>query len=208
MKQSLRFNYLTNSVVKEITSKDSKQFHMNVIGCKNLTFSQVTISAPGDSANTDGIHIGRSSQINISHTTIQTGDDCVSIGDGSEQISIFGVNCGPGHGISVGSLGLYPREAPVIGIRVKNCTLTDTTNGVRVKTWPDSPQGIASGMHFENVIMNNVQNPIIIDQEYCPYNQCKLKVLRKQRSSLIDFICSLLFNFVCLFVLVSDSVTR
>ena len=79
----------------------------------------------------------------------------------------------------MGSLGLYPHEAPVIGIRVKNCTLTDTTNGVRVKTWPDSPQGSATGMHFENLIMNNVANPIYIDQEYCPYFQCKLQVSGK-----------------------------
>ena len=50
---------------------------------------------------------------------------------------------------------------------------------MRVKTWPASHQGTASEMHFEDIVMNNVGNPIIIDQEYCPHNQCNLKVLLK-----------------------------
>ena len=177
VKQSLRFDFITNGMVKDITSKDSKQFHMNVFGCKNLAFYNVAISAPGDSRNTDGIHIGHSSGINITDSKIQTGDDCISIGDGSQQINIERVTCGPGHGISIGSLGKYKNEEPVVGIRVKNCTLTNTDNGVRIKTFPASEQGSASEMHFEDIVMDNVSYPIIIDQEYCPHNKCNLKVL-------------------------------
>ncbi|CBI28390.3 unnamed protein product, partial [Vitis vinifera] len=184
---NLRFNFITNSMVKDITSRDSKQFHINLLGCKNLAFYNVAISAPDESLNTDGIHIGRSSGINITDSTIETGDDCVSIGDGSEQINIQRVTCGPGHGISVGSLGKYPNEEPVVGISVKNCTLTNTQNGVRVKTFPASHQGIASEMHFEDIVMNNVGNPIIIDQEYCPHNQCNLKSPSRIKLSNVSF---------------------
>ena len=177
IQQNLKFNFLTNSMVRDVTTKDSKQFHVNVLGCKNLSFYHFTVSAPEESLNTDGIHIGRSSGINITNTNIKTGDDCISIGDGSEQITIDQVTCGPGHGISVGSLGKYANEAPVVGIKVTGSTLTNTQNGIRVKTWPASPAGIASNMHFEDIIMNNVGNPILIDQEYCPYSQCKQQVL-------------------------------
>lgn len=104
----------------------------------NLTFYNVAISAPEDSLNTDGIHIGRSSGIHITNSTIEIGYDCVSIGDGSEQINIQRVTNGLGHGICVGSLGKYPNEEPVVGISVKSCTFTNTQNGVRVKTWPAS----------------------------------------------------------------------
>ncbi|KAJ9686035.1 hypothetical protein PVL29_015087 [Vitis rotundifolia] len=184
---NLRFNFITNSMVKDLTSRDSKQFHINLLGCKNLTFYNVVISAPEESLNTDGIHIGRSSGINITDSTIGTGDDCVSIGDGSEQINIQRVTCGPGHGISVGSLGKYPNEEPVVGISVKNCTLTNTQNGVRVKTWPASHQGTASEMNFEDIVMNTVGNPIIIDQEYCPHNQCNLKSPSRIKLSNVSF---------------------
>lgn len=125
-------------MVKDITSRDSKQFHINLLGCGNLTFYNVAISAPKDSLNTDGIHIGRSSGIDITDSAIETGDDCVSISDGSGQINIQRITCGLGHGICVGSLGKYPNEEPMVGISVKNCTFINTQNGVRVKTWSAS----------------------------------------------------------------------
>ncbi|KAM4109388.1 hypothetical protein ACB094_03G115300 [Castanea mollissima] len=171
-----KFDFVTNSIVRDIQSKDSKFFHINVIGCKNLQIQDVIITAPGDSPNTDGIHIGRSSKITISNAKIGTGDDCISI-----------VTCGPGHGISVGSLERYQNEQLVLGIRVIGGTLSSTQNGVRIKTWPSSPPGSASNMHFENIIMNNIANPILIDQGYCPNNQCSNKSPSKVKLSNVSF---------------------
>ncbi|PON77143.1 Glycoside hydrolase [Trema orientale] len=78
----------------------------------------------------DGIHVGHSMGIKITDTTIQAGDDCISLGDGSKKITVTKVTCGPGHGIiSVGSLGKYQNEEAVGGVIVKNCTIKNTTNG-------------------------------------------------------------------------------
>ncbi|XP_059449576.1 exopolygalacturonase-like [Corylus avellana] len=184
---SLRFDYVINSIVRDITSTNSKQFHINVFGCQNLTFDHVTIKAPQNSPNTDGIHIGRSTNIKVINSKISTGDDCVSLGDGSRNILIEGVMCGPGHGISIGSLGKYHNEEPVIGIRVISCTLTNTQTGVRIKTWPDSYPGAASDMHFENIVMKNVDNPILIDQGYCPWHQCKSQLPSNVKISDVTF---------------------
>ena len=190
--QTLKLSFISNGIVSDVTSKDSKNFHVNVLGCKNLTFQHFTINAPETSINTDGIHIGRSLGINVLNTNIATGDDCISLGDGSKQVTITNVTCGPGHGISVGSLGRYNAEEPVEGIIVKNCTLMNTSNGVRIKTWPASPAaGTASDMHYEDIIMVNVSNPVLIDQEYCPYNQCNKKVLK-----LLSFFFFLFFQKV------------
>ncbi|KAL9317628.1 hypothetical protein ACSQ67_014145 [Phaseolus vulgaris] len=105
----------------------------------------------------------------------------------SRQVLVQIVKCGPGHGISIGSLGKYKEEEPVEGITVKGCTLKGTTNRVRIKTWPNEPRSITiNDMKFEDITMDNMQNPIIIDQEYCPNNQCSkgsikvsIKVLRE-----------------------------
>ncbi|EYU42737.1 hypothetical protein MIMGU_mgv1a0087912mg, partial [Erythranthe guttata] len=170
---NLSFNFLNNSIIKDVTTKDSKNFHTNCIASHNVTFLRYTITAPGDSVNTDGIHIARASMVKVLDSNIGTGDDCISIGDETTDLHIENVNCGPGHGISVGSMGKNPAERDVSGIYVKNCTFTGTSNGVRVKTWPSAPATLRiSGLHFEDLVMNNVSNPVVIDQQYCPWNLC------------------------------------
>ncbi|CAN6888107.1 unnamed protein product [Brassica oleracea] len=173
---NIRFTGLTNSKIIGITSTNSKLFHMNVLNCKNVTLENIGIDAPPESLNTDGIHIGRSIGVNLIGAKVKTGDDCVSIGDGTENLIVENVECGPGHGIAVGSLGRYPNEQPVRGVTVRKCLIKNTSNGVRIKTWPGSPPGIASNIIFEDITMDNVSTPVLIDQEYCPYADCKAGV--------------------------------
>ncbi|XP_043808314.1 polygalacturonase-like [Manihot esculenta] len=158
-----------------------------VIASSSTSISSATKTLPGHSPNTDGIHIGRSEEINIINSNIITGDDCISIGRGSRQVRITNVRCGHGHGISIGSLGKYEKEEPVSGIYVKNCTIYDTDNGVRIKTWPALQCGSVSNIHFEDIVMQNVNNPITIDQMYCPHNECNRKMPSKVKISDVIF---------------------
>ncbi|RVW46922.1 Polygalacturonase [Vitis vinifera] len=116
--------------------------------------------------NTDGIHVTDTQNIQISSSVIGTGDDCISIVSGTQNLQATGITCGPGHGISIGSLGSGNSEAHVSDITVNGATLSGTTNGVRIKTWPGG-SGSASNIKFQNIEMHNVKNPIIIDQKYC-----------------------------------------
>ncbi|CBI36886.3 unnamed protein product, partial [Vitis vinifera] len=163
---NLKFNKVNNSVVQDITSLDSKSFHYFITNSYNFTAFNLTITAPGNSPNTDGMHLSRCDLVNLSNFTIKTGDDCISVGQGSTNINITNVYCGPGHGLSIGSLGKYPNEKDVVGIHVTNCTLNGTTNGARIKTWPGSPPSQASSIIFQDIVMNSVKNPILIDQKY------------------------------------------
>nr|CAD1833280.1 unnamed protein product [Ananas comosus var. bracteatus] len=169
---SLRLINIDGGRIADLAVQNSKGFHVAIQRSTSIAVHRLNISAPGNSPNTDGIHVSRSSHVNLTSLTVGTGDDCISIGPGSTNITVFNVTCGPGHGISVGSLGKYENEEDVAGVRVRNCTVVGTTNGVRIKTWPGSPPSAASDITFEDIVMHNVTRPIIIDQVYCPVHNC------------------------------------
>ena len=176
--QLLRFFMSRNLVVEGLRVENSPEFHFRFDGCSDVRVDGLYISSPANSPNTDGIHIERSAGVSITDTNIATGDDCISVGQGNDNVDVARVQCGPGHGMSVGSLGRYAGEGDVTRVHIRDMTFTGTMNGVRIKTWENSPtKSNAAHMVFENLVMNDVQNPIIIDQKYCPYYNCEHKVL-------------------------------
>lgn len=64
------------------------------------------------------------------------------------------------------------------GIIVSNCTLKSTDNGLRIKTWAPSQSSIVvSDISYSDITLDDVDNPIIIDQHYCPHGECKQNVI-------------------------------
>ena len=53
---------------------------------------------------------------------------------------------------------------------VKRTLFADAQNGFRIKSWARQSYGFVQKIRFMGAIMRNVQNPIIIDQHYCPHN--------------------------------------
>ncbi|CAN1197228.1 unnamed protein product [Linum perenne] len=160
-----------NVVIKNIRSLNSQMFHIAIDHCHHVLLKQIYIQAPSRSLNTDGIHIQSSEGITISDAIIRTGDDCVAIGPGSKNLRIDGVKCGPGHGISIGSLGVHEHEDGVENVVIKDSSFIRAQNGVRIKSWGRKTTSFVRNVVFENIAMENVQNPIIIDQNYCPNNE-------------------------------------
>ncbi|KAJ4703592.1 putative Pectin lyase-like superfamily protein [Melia azedarach] len=78
-------------------------------------------------------------------------------------------------------------EEDVVRLTVRNCIFTDTSNGIRIKTWLDSQPGIASNFTFKDLVMKNVENPIIIYQQYCPNNSCNIKVPSQVKITNVSF---------------------
>ncbi|GAB4858927.1 hypothetical protein Ancab_010400 [Ancistrocladus abbreviatus] len=136
---------------------------------KNIVINGVT-SLNSASPNTDGIHVQLSTGVTIYKANIATGDDCISIGAGTSNLWIENISCGPGHGISIGSLGKDSNEPGVHNVTVTTATFTGTENGVRIKSWGRPSNGFVQRVLFQHITMINVQNPIIIDQNYCPDN--------------------------------------
>ncbi|XP_044500305.1 polygalacturonase-like [Mangifera indica] len=167
---TLSFSNSNNIRINGVMSLNSQMFHIVINGCQNVLVEGVKVIAAGDSPNTDGVHVQLSRNVKISSSSIKTGDDCISIGPGTKNLFIEDVTCGPGHGISIGSLAKDMNEEGVQNVTVKNTTFLGTQNGFRIKSWARPSNGFVQGIWFMDAVMRNVQNPIIIDQNYCPHN--------------------------------------
>ncbi|KAF4359924.1 hypothetical protein G4B88_028675 [Cannabis sativa] len=131
---NIKLNKVSNAILRGFTSADSKGVHIFITNSQNIRLKRLHIVAPGDSPNTDGVHISTSINVKVSKTIIATGDDCID-------------------------------------------------NGIRIKTWPGSTPSLATGMIFQDLVMDNVRNPIIIDQGYCP-SGCKKQPSRVKISNI------------------------
>ncbi|KAK4785323.1 hypothetical protein SAY86_002012 [Trapa natans] len=163
---ALKFYKCSNVRVTDLTLKNAQQMHLIFQDCENVRATNLRITAPASSPNTDGIHVTGTRNILIDNCLIGTGDDCVSIVGGSKYVEVSNIRCGPGHGISIGSLGADNARDHVSEVYVHGAMLWGTANGVRIKTWQGG-SGYAKNIRFEDIGMINVTNPIIIDQNYC-----------------------------------------
>ncbi|KAL9303485.1 hypothetical protein ACSQ67_020748 [Phaseolus vulgaris] len=160
----ITFNACTGLSVSHLNIINSPKSHININGCVRATFSGISILSPADSHNTDGITVYGSKNIWIRDSTIACGDDCIAISGGSSYVNVTGIACGPGHGISIGSLG-NGNSNTVEQVHVRNCNFTKTQNGARIKTF-EGRTGYARGITFEEITLLQTRNPIIINQFY------------------------------------------
>ncbi|CAK9235972.1 unnamed protein product [Sphagnum troendelagicum] len=99
---AIRFLRATNVQVLGITIRNSPMVHLKFNNCNGGLIKGVTISAPANTPNTDGIHFQTAvSNFEVADCKIGTGDDCVSVGTGTSSVSIHDTICGPGHGIRI-----------------------------------------------------------------------------------------------------------
>ncbi|KAK8315900.1 hypothetical protein V6Z12_A13G004700 [Gossypium hirsutum] len=140
---TLSFTNSKNIRIRSLLSLNSQMFHIVINGCEN---------------------------VNVQGVRIIAADDCISIGPGTKNLWVEQVTCGPGHGISIGSLAKDLKEEGVQNITVKKTIFLGTQNGLRIKSWARPSNGFAQGIRFMDSLMVNVQNPIVIDQNYWPHN--------------------------------------
>ncbi|XP_012856146.1 PREDICTED: probable polygalacturonase At3g15720 [Erythranthe guttata] len=147
------FSNCKNLEISGLKHINSPKFHISITDCHYANISSLQIIAPPLSPNTDGIDIASSSNIFIHNSTIKTGDDCIAIKGGTSNTTISEIVCGPGHGIR-------------FVIFSHTHTHTHTYGG----------SGFARNITFSNINFTAVENPIVIDQFYCPHKICNNKV--------------------------------
>ncbi|KAI9125037.1 hypothetical protein K1719_003653 [Acacia pycnantha] len=169
---AVRFYSSNDVTVRDIKIINSPLCHLKFDNSKGIKVNNITISSPENSQNTDGIHLQNSQDAEIQHSNIASGDDCVSIQTGCSNIHIHHINCGPGHGISIGGLGKDRSVACVSNIMVNDVSMQNTLYGVRIKTWQGGV-GMVKNVSFTRVQVEDVKSPIMVDQYYCDKQVCK-----------------------------------
>nr|XP_018678613.1 PREDICTED: probable polygalacturonase At1g80170 isoform X3 [Musa acuminata subsp. malaccensis] len=170
---AITFHRSKHVAIRDLTVLNGQQMHIAFTSCSHVRASRLKVTAPAESPNTDGIHISGSIATLVEDSTIRAGDDCISIVGNSSNVRVINIICGPGHGISIGSLGKSNSYSQVHDVKVENSLISNTENGVRIKTWQGG-SGYARKIVFRGIRMSNVSNPIIIDQYYCDSSrQCQ-----------------------------------
>uniref|UniRef100_K7M8U1 Polygalacturonase n=1 Tax=Glycine max TaxID=3847 RepID=K7M8U1_SOYBN len=185
---AMTFHRCKDLKVRNLMLINSQRMHLSFTNCMRIVASHLKVLAPAFSPNTDGIHISATKGVEVRDSVIRTGDDCISIVRNSSRVWIRNISCGPGHGISIGSLGKSKKWEKVQNVIVDGVYLYNTDNGVRIKTWQGG-SGFASKITFQHILMENVSNPIIVDQYYCDSrNPCKneTSAVRVENISFID----------------------
>lgn len=71
--QTLKFLSCSEGRLGNLRIVDSPQTHVLMMGCKEFKIDNMVIQSPGNSPNTDGIHIQSSEDLNITNTKIGSG---------------------------------------------------------------------------------------------------------------------------------------
>ncbi|XP_034581022.1 polygalacturonase ADPG2 [Setaria viridis] len=183
---ALTFSSCNHLKVENIKLLNAPQIHLWVEFCSDVTLSRLTIASPGNSPENDGIHVAHSDGVRILGAKIKAGDDCISIAMGTTNLYATKIECGPGHGISVGSLGKGSTRAEVSNVTIDGAHVSGTLFGARIKTWQGGT-GYARDIKFLNMVMDKVKNPIVIDQNYCTTSDpSKPKACSQKESAAVE----------------------
>lgn len=111
-----------NIIISNVIFKDSPFWNIHPVYCRNVVVQFVTILAPHDSPNTDGIDPDSSSNVCIEDSYISTGDDLVAVKSGWDE---YGIAYGrPSSGITIRRI---TGSSPFAGIAVGS----ETSGGVQ-----------------------------------------------------------------------------
>ncbi|CAN7062619.1 unnamed protein product [Brassica oleracea var. botrytis] len=164
----------TGLIISNLTFLNSPFWNIHPVYCRDVFVKNLTILAPLDSPNTDGVDPDSSTNVCIEDCYIVTGDDLVSIKSGWDEYGIsyarpsskIKINRLTGQttsssGIAIGS----EMSGGVSDIYIKDLHLFNSNTGIRIKTSPGRG-GYVRNVHVSNVKLDNVQKAIRFTGKY------------------------------------------
>ncbi|KAL8154655.1 putative polygalacturonase [Apium graveolens] len=179
-----------NIIISNVIFKNSPFWNIHPVYCSNVVIRYVTILAPADSPNTDGIDPDSSSHVCIEDSYIATGDDLVAVKSGWDEYGIaYGrpskfitirrlTGSSPFAGIAVGS----ETSGGVENVLAEHISLFNMGVGIHLKT-NIGRGGVIRNITVSSVYMENVRKGIKIagdvgDHPDENYNPDALPVLK------------------------------
>lgn len=164
----------TDVIISNLTFLDSPFWNIHPVYCSKVTIQNVTIIAPPDSPNTDGIDPDSSNDVCIEDCYISIGDDLISIKSGWDEYGIsYGRpstniiihrltgQTGSSSGIALGS----EMSGGISEVYAKHIQIFNSNTGIRVKTSPGRG-GYVKNIYISDVTMTNVKTAIKFTSNY------------------------------------------
>ncbi|MCM1054225.1 MAG: glycoside hydrolase family 28 protein [Bacteroides sp.] len=168
-------NRCKNIVMHGVTVQNAASWQLHPYFSKELSFLDISVNAPKDSPNTDALDPEACDNVNIIGCRFSVGDDCIAIKSGKIELgkmyktpadhhTIRNCIMQFGHGaITLGS----EMAGGVKNLTVNRCIFSRTDRGLRIKTRRGrGKDAIIDGVLFENIKMDGVLTPIVINMWY------------------------------------------
>uniref|UniRef100_A0A2C9VS96 Polygalacturonase n=1 Tax=Manihot esculenta TaxID=3983 RepID=A0A2C9VS96_MANES len=152
-------------VISNLTFINSPFWTIHPVYCSHVIVQNVTIRAPLESPNTDGIDPDSSDNVCIEDCYISTGDDLIAIKSGWDEYGIsYGRPCRnitihrlvgqtrTSAGIAIGS----EMSGGVSEVHAENIQFYNSNTGIRIKTSPGRG-GYVRNIHISNVRLTDVK---------------------------------------------------
>ena len=168
-------NKCKDVVFHGVTCKNSAGWNLHPFFSKNLAFYDLRLQNPYDAPNTDGLDPESCDKVDIIGCAFSVGDDCCAIKSGklymgktyktpASNHTLRNNLFENGHGaIVLGS----EMSGGVKNLSVSQCLFRHTDRGLRIKTRRGrGKDGVIDGVTFENIKMENVITPLVINAYY------------------------------------------
>ncbi len=169
------FNRCRNVTMHGLHACNSASWQLHPYYSENVSFYDLSVSAPKDSPNTDALDPESCDCVNIVGCRFSVGDDCIAIKSGRIELgrtlrqpasrhTIRNCLMEFGHGaVTLGSeIGAGVRD-----LSVSQCCFRGTDRGLRIKTRRGRGKDcIIDGVVFDNIMMERVLTPVVINMWY------------------------------------------
>lgn len=165
----------SNIILEGITVKNTPSWNQHPFYSSNLKYLNLNLENPSNSPTTDGCDPEACDNVLICGCRISVGDDCIAIKSSkielasiyhraSSNIVIRNNYMNMGHaGVTLGS----ENSGGINNVIVTKCLFNETDRGLRIKSQRGrGKDAIISNIVFNNIIMEGVKSPFVINAFY------------------------------------------